>query len=296
MKNGVVAPSALDEFLKDLGFSSEERGIFIALTQLGTTTILELSRHTNISRTQIYRLVEELQKKGLVEEIIDEYRTLVKAINIDQLEFLVTEQQKKAEHLKKIFPQVQELILANVGQNQADTRIQFYRGERGIKQMGWNLLRAKNEILGYTYRKYQDIVGPDFYEQLFTELALKKIQFRDIYSDQYVQSVGNMHEQIKKQYQLPPLFHSLNHSRYIPSNKLDIEYQTDIYNDVVAYYNWYEGEIFGVEIYNAKIARFHRQVFELIWQQSWSEEKLLASSRRKPGSSSQKVVLNTHDL
>lgn len=55
-------------------------------------------------------------------------------------------------------------------------------------------------------------------------------------------------------------------SRYIPSDILEIAHQTDIYNDVVAYYNWYEGDVFGVEIMNAKIAKQQRQMFEIIWQ------------------------------
>ena len=162
-----------------------------------------------------------------------------------------------------------------MGHSQADTRVQFYRGERGIKQMGWNILRAKNEVVGFTYRAYEEIVGKDFEDELFTEMLLKKINFRDIYSDAYLESVSNLKQKVQATHQKP--FHQIITSRYVPANVLRIEHQVDIYNDVVAHYNWYEGEVFGIEMYNPKIADFYKQLFELVWKQAEPEEELLKS-------------------
>jgi hypothetical protein len=57
-------------------------------------------------------------------------------------------------------------------------------------------------------------------------------------------------------------------SRVIPPSLYKITFGTDIYNDVVAYYNWHENEVFGVEIYNKDIAQAQRTFFEMLWQQS----------------------------
>ncbi|EKD96520.1 MAG: hypothetical protein ACD_24C00009G0001 [uncultured bacterium] len=40
----------------------------------------------------------------------------------------------------------------------------------------------------------------------------------------------------------------------------------DIYNDVLALYNWHKGEVFGVEIYNDKITAMQKQIFEVLWK------------------------------
>ncbi|MBI5452275.1 hypothetical protein HY945_02345 [Candidatus Gottesmanbacteria bacterium] len=40
----------------------------------------------------------------------------------------------------------------------------------------------------------------------------------------------------------------------------------DIYNEIVSIYHWHEGEIFGVEIYNEKVANMQRQLFEMVWR------------------------------
>jgi hypothetical protein len=39
------------------------------------------------------------------------------------------------------------------------------------------------------------------------------------------------------------------------------------YDDVVSYYNWKDGEIFGLEVYNQEIANAQRHLFEMLWQQ-----------------------------
>ena len=75
----------------------------------------------------------------------------------------------------------------------------------------------------------------------------------------------------------PPFFaysQEVFQSRYLPSSILSIDHQTDIYDDVVAFYNWHEGEVFGVEIYNDKVASMQRQIFEILWGMGKEEPKL----------------------
>ena len=55
---------------------------------------------------------------------------------------------------------------------------------------------------------------------------------------------------------------------YLPQSILAIPHQTDIYNEVVSFYSWNEGEVWGTEIYNAKVANMQRQLFELAWEKA----------------------------
>lgn len=43
-----------------------------------------------------------------------------------------------------------------------------------------------------------------------------------------------------------------------------------IYNNVVAIYNWWQDEVFGVEIYNQQVAEFQRFTFETFWKMAES--------------------------
>lgn len=54
--------------------------------------------------------------------------------------------------------------------------------------------------------------------------------------------------------------------RAIDPKIIDIKHDTYIYGDVFAYYYHYQGELFGVEIHNAEIAKTEKQMFEILWK------------------------------
>lgn len=254
----------LKTFLLQLDLSPEETTLYSVLIQQGQQTILELSRLSGINRTKIYRVLEQMKKKGLIEEIVDENRMLAKAVGLHQIEYLVQEQEEKGAHLRKLFPMISSL-LSSAAMEQSDTKVLFYRGRDGIRQMLWNTLQTDKVGYGYTYRLMAEIVGLDFLKKWRNEWIHRKLLFKDIHSDAYVKSRGDM-----KDIRLEELSYPQEHfqTRYIPAAILDINHQSDIYNDVLTYYNWYEGEIFGVEIYNHKIARQQKQLFQLVWEKA----------------------------
>lgn len=254
-------PNNIHLFFSQLGLSKEEVKIYLALIQRGVLTTLEISRATNVSRTQVYRLLEKMKKKGLVEELIDEYRLMTKAAEVDQLKRLIEKKEKKIEQLHKLFPEIKALLSAQVGKSQPETKVLFYRGKSGLQQMVWNNLRAEKECVGYTYRRIDEFIGESFIRDWKDAFIDKQLVFRHVYSDYYLSSLKKIKSDL--------IFtKSVFKARYISSNILDVHLQMDIYNDVVAFYNWHEGEVFGVEIYNRKIAQFQKQMFEIIWRRA----------------------------
>lgn len=252
--------SPLSDFLKKLGFLPEESTVFECLVKSGSLTALELARKSKVNRTRVYRVLEDLKKKGLVEEVVDEYRKKARAVGVERLEYLVREQENTARSVRELFPDISKLLEGQKKLEQPGTKVLFYRGREGVKQQVWNTLRADKEVVGYTYRSLSELVGKKFMEEWKTEFVLRKLLFRDVYSDEYTKSVE------KTGVDNYPKSHF--RSRYISSTVLNITHQSDIYNEVVSYYNWFEGEVFGVEIYNSKIASLQKQLFEIVWKQA----------------------------
>ncbi len=264
--------STLSELLSKLGFTAEESAVYECLVKTGSITVLELARKTKINRTRVYRIFEDLKKRGVVEEEIDEYRKKVRAASVDHLEYLVQQAENTARSVRELFPEASKLLLNRNVLEQPGTMVLFYRGKDGVKQQVWNTLRAEKEVVGYTYRSLSELVGKKFMQEWKDEFVLRKLHFRDVCSDEYERSMKGMERDVYPT--------SSFKGRYISSKTLDINHQEDIYNNVISYYNWFEGEVFGVEIYNEKIAAFEKQIFELVWKTP------LSSSRRR-GSSSQ---------
>ncbi|MDQ6984759.1 MAG: helix-turn-helix domain-containing protein [Candidatus Dojkabacteria bacterium] len=242
------------KFLSTLGLDVEKSKLYLALMQKGGQTVLQLSRTTGISRTSTYRFVEELIAFGLIEQVEKDNKKILMPVGLHKLELLVKEHESKTETLKKLLPELSNFIASDISLSQPGTKVIMYKGTERIKQMVWNILQAKEEIVGYTFRDLSELIGLDFYRKWKMEFILKKLKFRDLvnedYTDEPVLASGN-----EKAFK----------TKTITSNVLKISHQVDIYNDIVSYYTWHDDEVFGLEIYNSKIAKFQRQMFELAW-------------------------------
>lgn len=89
------------------------------------------------------------------------------------------------------------------------------------------------------------------------------MKVHDIYSDQYFKYKEDW---LKKHKHKPEGDWSFWESRYISEKILKVDQNIDIYNDVVAYYHWDGEESFGVEIYNERVAEFHKQIHRVLWK------------------------------
>src|SRR3989344_6737246 len=264
MQNQVII-----NFLDSLGLEAEEVIVYLKILELNLTTPLKVSKLTGVNRTKVYRIIEKLARMGILEIVIEERGTMVRPANLNQLESLIRDKEIQVNFLKQSFHAVANIFNSMYASAQPETKVIFYLGSEGIKQMVWNVVTGtKKEAVGYTYRRLEEITGAKFGSKWREEWLARKLVLRDIYSDEYLSSISKL---LKDQ---PALKYSLKNfpSRYISAKILDINYQSDIYGDVVNFYSWYQGEIFGIEIYNKKIAGFQRKMFEIIWKMA-EEEK-----------------------
>lgn len=255
MKN--IEPKLL-EFFTALGLNRDEISVFLTLSVNGEMTILQLSRMTDIPRTNLYRIIDRLVKQSFVTEIIDDHKTKLKAVSCEHLKKLVGKRSEEIHRLNKTVEKLEALLPGNMEIYQPATKVLFYRGLSGTKQMLWNILKAKGEFRGYSYITPVETVGKKFAIDWALEFNARKINARDLFSDSYKQSV--------KRYPYPK---NINwptwQSKYIAPDILNINHQIDVYNNVVSYYDWHGDEIFGVEIYNEKVASLQKQIFDAMW-------------------------------
>lgn len=258
------------DFLKNLGLNQKEASIYLTLLAKGSLTILELSCVTGIPRTNTYRMLENLKKIGLVEEIVEENRKLAKAADLTHLEFLFNEQQEKAKTLEHLYPEIKTFLKEMAIKQQPGTKVLFYRGKDSLKRQLWNETKARGEVVGFIFLTYDDIADSKFAQKIREELYLRKINGREIISDndKYLnrESVEMTRKtRVFKYYQW----------RYLPYEKVNINHNVLIYNNVVSFYTWFEGEIVGVEIYNETFAIMQKQLFEILWSIAEEPEVVL---------------------
>ena len=246
----------ISEYLGGLGFGEETAKLYGALVGKGPMTILEASRATEIERTALYRLIDELVAKGLIEEVLAHKSRRIQAVSPAKIKGLLENEKQRVEKLESGFGEFEKLI-ESMPQNHS-TQVRYYRSISGIKQILWNEARAKGEVIGYTYRNLQEVVGQKYFEEYARELENNKVVSRDLRCDSFLASTDS--PEFRRRHIDQSVW------RYLPDSVMRLTHNLDVYNDVVAIYYWENDDVFGVEIENQKIADMQRSIFETLWK------------------------------
>lgn len=108
------------ETLMQLGLTLNQARTYLALVQSGPTTAKETSKNTHITRQDIYRVIPELQKTGIVEKQITT-PTIYKATPIEQAISILLKH--KIAEQKELQRKTEEL-LHDVKDNHAEIELQ----------------------------------------------------------------------------------------------------------------------------------------------------------------------------
>ncbi len=247
----------LKKYLAAYGLSLDQAKVYLALLEKPLSH-LELARKTGINRTKIYRIADDLEKLSLVKtEQLDSGKVL-SASEPKNLEVsLVTKEEElksKKAILKELLPSLNNLFENT--ENELKFSVSTYEGVAGMKQMLWNELKTKGEILVFGSGTLEDLVGSRRWAEAHRQRTL------DV--DYKIREINNRG---KKPIKFTENSNFLNNfeRRHIDEELLDLEQQIAIYNDTVAIYHWRDDQKVGVEIRNKAYASSMRQMFEMYW-------------------------------
>lgn len=247
--------------LKRLGLTSDESKVYVALLA-EPMSHAEIARKTGVNRTKVYRLADDLIKRGLIAETInDEGRELV-ANDPANLEITITTAEEKLRHQRKIFsealPTLQTIYAQGEQPNDNDFIVNTYEGTDGFKQMLWNELKADREIMIFGYGSIQDLVASVRWAEKHRAKTLEAgYLLREI-----LNPGGKQEDFTRNSEYLSKIYRR----RHISSAILPLGQQTCIYNNTVSIYNWRDGQKVGSEIINKAYADMQRAIFEHYWK------------------------------
>jgi HTH-type transcriptional regulator, sugar sensing transcriptional regulator len=169
-----------EQFLEEIGLSEKEAKIYLALLQVDSSTIHDISEKTGVNRTTVYPVLESLEKKGLVSEIQVGKKIEYQAAPPERLETYVERQkatlQEKSERLKDIIPQIKSI------QREQGERpiIKVFQGRDGA-------ISAYTEFFNFSSNLKKDgyyILNNDLLAEVFTEKEMGG--FRELRKDKKV--------------------------------------------------------------------------------------------------------------
>ena len=251
---------AVRTYFAKLDLEPEVADIYLALYAHGPQTISELARSAEVERTRIYRLLDKLKNNGLVEVETQYKRSILRPAPISNLHVLISRKEQAVKALQSELTVIESMLSRNTLESPS-TRVQFYQGPSGIKQMLWNETKATTEVVVILANNMQSRTREAFFERWVRRANEQQIRFRGIVGDEFIQTQRRWYARRQNE--------RLQHweARYVPPEVFAITTGLTVYNDVVNYQHWQDGEVFGIEVHNRQIARLQRQLFELLWSQ-----------------------------
>lgn len=248
----------LTNLIKPYGLSDEESNLYLFLLQNGSKTALTASRELHLGRTKIYRLLDKLKEKQLVEFQIQERGMKFAATHPHKFQHLLTTKEHEITTLKQNLPDVITQLTNMIPKTDKNSKVLYYQGVQGLKQVSYNITKAKDKLRVFEMEHLDSFTDIEFSERVRTKLLQNQITTQDLTNTPKFPGFSDITEFITK----------YSHFRYINPKKLKIQFEVLIYNNVYATYTYHNKEVFCVEIYNKHLANMQKQIFDFIWSQA----------------------------
>ena len=235
--------------LVDLGLSENEAKVYLSALSIGKTTILSLSKTSQVKRTTVYSVVESLKQMGLMKIEQIGWKTYFSAENPEKLERIM---ENKRKELQETLGDFKSLYSTEGG----SSLIKYYEGIEAVKNIHLDLL---DEVkFGEDYWVISDSakwMGEDqkFFENFVEKRAQKKLNNRLLLQDSEIARRYKQNEIVyNMQIKLFPQDVKLSASISITPQKILIHQTTP--------------PVIAMVIENKNIIRLHKELFGFMWK------------------------------
>src|SRR3989338_10345709 len=83
------------QILQEIGLSNTEVKVYLALLELGSALAGEITKKSEVNRTNVYDALERLIEKGLVTYVISANRKVFEPVNPEMLREILKDKQEK---------------------------------------------------------------------------------------------------------------------------------------------------------------------------------------------------------
>lgn len=168
-----------EKLLQDIGLSGGESKVYLALLKLGETKTGELAKEARVSSSKVYKILDRLEKKGIVGHILKGEVKHFSPMNPKTIINYIEEKEKsleeKKQEINRIIPQFESLIKNSENKSQAA----IYEGFKGVTNLFRNMIDEldKNGEYFVIGAKYADIPGSrEFFYKHHLRRLEKKIK------------------------------------------------------------------------------------------------------------------------
>jgi sugar-specific transcriptional regulator TrmB len=243
----------MEEELKLLGLNDIDIRVFLTMLELGESPASEIAQKSKIPRASIYDILERLEKEGLANHTIKEFK---KYFSATEPRLII----KNLEHTKqKITSILPELEKIKKSAPEEKTKTEIYEGKKGIQAILNLMLEEKELFVIGASRKTQEVL-PYFIDSWHKERTKRKIKVKIIYNDI---------PELKKELQKPEIKKVLGAQTNWDYKFLHTDYlspvMTIVFGNKVVLINWVKNPS-AILIQNKDISETYKQYMLNLWR------------------------------
>ncbi|KKQ78519.1 MAG: Transcriptional regulator, TrmB [Parcubacteria group bacterium GW2011_GWC2_38_7] len=260
------------QVLESLGFSPKEIYIYTALLELETATATDLAKKTEINRTSCYDILSVLIKRGLVSKIVKKKKIYFHITDPRKLlNYLDREKEEAYNKIEKNKKQINEImpeLLSLFNPNPTKPRIQFYEGEKGMREAYEDTLTA--DKVYYAYANFETMYQglPNFFPNYYERRIKAKILGKGIFpkNKTTLNQLKNNQEELRE-------------SIVLGDESLTYSPEVIIYNNKVLIASWKEK--IAIIIESKELADLQKIIFQQLWVSLQKDPKNIVSLLNK---------------
>ncbi|MBT7484662.1 hypothetical protein HN680_07870, partial [Candidatus Peregrinibacteria bacterium] len=174
----------LEQLIK-FGLPEKEAQIYLALLELGPSSVSEVSKRSKISRTNAYHLLNALLGKGMVSTASGDNSSKMVFVPEDPSRILqmLCNERDKYERLyneaQKVLPELQSVYNKKDGK----LKVRFFEGVEGVISAYEDTLTAETEILATASIEQQHSFFPGYFPAYYNRRAKKGVSVRCFLAD-----------------------------------------------------------------------------------------------------------------
>ena len=136
-----------EQALKQFGLNDKEIKVYLALLNLGTSNVHKIAERADIIRTTTYDILKSLIEKGLASYVIKNNIKYFEAANPEKIIGILEEKKQIIQDIIPELNKIKELVIEK-------PTIEVYEEKEGLKTILEDMLKTKQDILGYFSTKF----------------------------------------------------------------------------------------------------------------------------------------------
>ncbi len=241
------------------GLNPEQAAVYEVLLKTGPSPARKIAQNTPYKRTLVYKILEDLQKQGLVTRHDEVGKVSVfEPAHPLKLKELAEKKEEQARSAQTALEGILGQLTSDYNLISGRPGVKFYEGSEGVMRMHREILQENKEIRAYVViNKEWDQPLKTFWDWYYKERLRRGIKVRSITVDD---EEGKKYQAADQKY--------LRETRLVPKDKFPFEIEKNIFGNKVAYLSLKPGQQVAILVDNDAIAKTERSIFELAWERA----------------------------